>query len=162
MYPDGSVGIQDRSKDIIISGGEVCNPFRPSPSPQFLTIPPPLQNASSLAIEQELVTHPDVLEAAVVARGHPKWGERPMAFVTLHPSKAVKWENKHKEFETDLRTHARKRLPGFATPEWVAIVPELPASENFTEGVLRSLSSCQKTSTGKIQKVELRKRVAKL
>ncbi|KAF9651530.1 AMP-dependent synthetase and ligase [Thelephora ganbajun] len=124
MYPDGSVGIQDRSKDIIISGGE---------------------NASSLAIEQELVTHPDVLEVAVVARGHPKWGERPMAFVTLHPSKTAKWENKHKEFEIDLKAHARKRLPGFATPEWVAVVPGLP-----------------KTSTGKIQKVELRKRVAKL
>lgn len=121
------------------------------------------QNASSLAIEQELVTHPDVLEVAVVARGHPKWGERPMAFVTLHPSKAAKWENKHREFEVDLKVHARKRLPGFATPEWVAIVPDLPVSENFcSEGCSTSLIPRQKTSTGKIQKVELRKRVTKL
>ena len=79
-----------------------------------------------MAIEQELVTHPDVLEVAVVARGHPKWGERPMAFVTLHPSKTAKWENRYKEFETELKAHGRKRLPGFATPEWVAIVPDLP------------------------------------
>lgn len=124
MHPDGSISVLDRSKDIIISGGE---------------------NASSLAIEQELVTHPDVLEVAVVARGHSKWGERPMAFVTLHPSKTAKWENRHEEFEIDMKAHARKKLPGFATPEWVTVVPDLP-----------------KTSTGKIQKVELRKRVAKL
>ncbi|PIL24412.1 transporter [Ganoderma sinense ZZ0214-1] len=123
-HPDGYIGIMDRSKDIIISGGE---------------------NASSLAIEQELATHPDVLEASVVARSHPKWGERAMAFVILHPQKADKWAGKHAEFEKDLKTHARKKLPGFACPEWVAVVPELP-----------------KTSTGKIQKVELRKLVAKL
>ena len=79
-----------------------------------------------MAIEQELVTHPDVLEVAVIARGHLKWGERPMAFVALHPDKALKWENKHKEFEVDLKAHARKRLPGFATPEWVAVVSDLP------------------------------------
>ncbi|EJF66260.1 AMP-dependent synthetase and ligase [Dichomitus squalens LYAD-421 SS1] len=123
-HPDGYIAIMDRSKDIIISGGE---------------------NASSLAIEQELSTHPDVLEVSVVARSHPKWGERPMAFVILHPQKAEKWAGRHSEFEKDLKEHARKRLPGFACPEWVSIVPELP-----------------KTSTGKIQKVELRKIVAKL
>jgi len=124
MHPDGSIGVQDRSKDIIISGGE---------------------NASSLAIEQELSTHPDVLEVAVIARPHPKWGERPMAFVLLRPSGAKKWVLREKEFEVDLKKHARKTLPGFATPEWVKIVDELP-----------------KTSTGKIQKVALRKIVAKL
>jgi acyl-CoA synthetase (AMP-forming)/AMP-acid ligase II len=115
-----------------------------------------------LAIEQELVTHPDVLEVAVVARGHSRWGERPMAFVTLHPGKAAKWEDKHKEFETDLKAHARKKLPGFATPEWVIVVPDLPVSASSVMSVLGSLIFCQKTSTGKIQKVELRKRVAKL
>ena len=97
-----------------------------------------------------------------MARGHPKWGERPMAFVTLHPSKAAKWEGKHEEFEIDLKAHARKKLPGFATPEWVAVVPDLPVSGSSVRGVLRSLIPRQKTSTGKIQKVELRKRVAKL
>jgi len=114
----------DRSKDIIISGGE---------------------NASSLAIERELATHPHVLEISVVARPHPLWGERPMAFVTLHPQNAPDWKGRHREFETDLKAHAKERLPGFACPEWVTVVPELP-----------------KTSTGKILKTELRKVAAKL
>ncbi|KAJ1311125.1 hypothetical protein OPQ81_009626 [Rhizoctonia solani] len=123
-HPDGMIGITDRSKDIIISGGE---------------------NASSLAIEQELSTHPDILEVAVISRSHPKWGERAMAYVTLHAHKAAKWKGKHAEFEADLKEHAKKRLPGFACPEWVEIVPELP-----------------KTSTGKIQKNVLRGRASKL
>ena len=54
-----------------------------------------------------------------------------MAFVILHPGKAAKWENKHKNFETDLKAHAKKRLPGFATPEWVVIVPDLPVGGTF-------------------------------
>ncbi|KAF8272882.1 hypothetical protein EI94DRAFT_1769496 [Lactarius quietus] len=121
-HTDGSVQIQDRSKDLIISGGE---------------------NASSLAIEQELASHPDVLEVSVVAREHPKWGERPMAFVILHVESAKCWASKHDEFSLELKAHARERLPGFAVPEWVAVVEDLP-----------------KTSTGKIQKTVLRKRVA--
>ncbi|EIW86577.1 acetyl-CoA synthetase-like protein [Coniophora puteana RWD-64-598 SS2] len=124
MYPDGVVAIMDRSKDLIISGGE---------------------NASSLAIEQELAAHPDVLEVSVVARAHEKWGERPMAFAILHPERSSKWEGNHDAFVADLKKHARTRLPGFATPEWVEVVQELP-----------------KTSTGKILKTALRKRVAKL
>ncbi|KAF9458214.1 hypothetical protein BDZ94DRAFT_1292131 [Collybia nuda] len=124
MHPDGSIAIMDRSKDIIISGGE---------------------NASSLAIEQELATHPHILEVSVVARKHPKWGERPMAFVTLHPRYAHVWSGRHREFSDDLKAHAKSRLPGFACPEWVDVVPELP-----------------KTSTGKILKTELRKIVGKL
>ncbi|KAF8680273.1 AMP-binding enzyme C-terminal domain [Rhizoctonia solani] len=123
-HPDGTIGITDRSKDIIISGGE---------------------NASSLAIEQELSTHPDVLEVAVIARNHPKWGERAMAYVILHTHKAGKWKGKHAEFEADMKNHAKKRLPGFACPEWVEVVPELP-----------------KTSTGKILKNVLRGRASKL
>ncbi|KAF8609247.1 acetyl-CoA synthetase-like protein [Ceratobasidium sp. AG-I] len=123
-HPDGTIAITDRSKDIIISGGE---------------------NASSLAIEQELSTHPDVLEVAVVARSHPKWGERAMAFVILHPHKVGNWKGKHDAFSEDLRAHAKGRLPGFACPEWVEVVPELP-----------------KTSTGKIQKNVLRGRLSKL
>ncbi|CAE6433856.1 unnamed protein product [Rhizoctonia solani] len=139
-HPDGTIAITDRSKDIIISGGE---------------------NASSLAIEQgkssfgpptatntpklELSTHPDVLEVAVIARSHPKWGERAMAFVILHAHKAAKWKGKHAEFGADLKEHAKQRLPGFACPEWVEVVPELP-----------------KTSTGKIQKNVLRGRASKL
>ncbi|KIK71136.1 hypothetical protein GYMLUDRAFT_33267 [Collybiopsis luxurians FD-317 M1] len=116
MHPDGSIAILDRQKDIIISGGE-----------------------------EKLASHPHILEVSVVARQHSKWGERPMAFVTLHPQHASTWKGRNDEFTKDLIAHARKRLPGFACPEWVQIVPELP-----------------KTSTGKILKTELRKIVAKL
>lgn len=123
-HADGSIAIMDRSKDIIISGGE---------------------NASSLAIEQELATHPHVLEVTVVARSHSKWGERPMAFVILHPQHAAQWLGRHHEFSEELKQHAKSKLPGFACPEWVEVVSELP-----------------KTSTGKILKTELRKTVAKL
>ncbi|KAF8203111.1 AMP-dependent synthetase and ligase [Pholiota molesta] len=124
IHPNGTIAIMDRSKDIIISGGE---------------------NASSLAIEQELTTHPHILEVSVVARNHIKWGERPMAFVVLHPHHVATWKGRYHEFEKDLKAHAKSRLPGFACPEWVEVVPELP-----------------KTSTGKILKLELRKIVGKL
>ncbi|KAG1894809.1 uncharacterized protein F5891DRAFT_701766 [Suillus fuscotomentosus] len=123
-HPDGVIQVVDRSKDLIISGGE---------------------NASSLAIELELSSHPHVLEVSVVARSHPKWGERPMAFVILRPEHAPKWKDNHDGFGTELIRHARTLLPGFACPEWVQIVDELP-----------------KTSTGKILKTNLRKVVAKL
>jgi len=124
MHPDGAVAIVDRSKDIIISGGE---------------------NASSLAIEQELASHPCILEVSVIARNHVKWGERPHAFVILRPKSIAKWKGRHDEFEKELKAYAKGRLPGFACPEWVQVVDELP-----------------KTSTGKILKVDLRKIVAKL
>ncbi|KAG1757416.1 hypothetical protein EDB19DRAFT_1900942 [Suillus lakei] len=123
-HPDGVIQVVDRSKDLIISGGE---------------------NASSLTIELELSSHPHVLEVSVVARSHPKWGERPMAFVLLRPEHASKWKDSHDGFATELIRHARALLPGFACPEWVQIVDELP-----------------KTSTGKILKTNLRKVVAKL
>ena len=61
-HPDGTVEVKDRSKDIIISGGE---------------------NISSLEIEEVLYRHPAIMEAAVVARPDEKWGETPCAFVTL-------------------------------------------------------------------------------
>src|SRR4030095_14287597 len=63
-HPDGYAEIRDRSKDIIISGGE---------------------NVSSLEVEECLYRHPQVMEAAVVARPDDKWGETPCAFVTLKP-----------------------------------------------------------------------------
>ena len=66
MYPDGYVQVKDRSKDIIISGGE---------------------NISSIEVENALYKHPAVMEAAVVARNDEKWGETPCAFVTLKPGR---------------------------------------------------------------------------
>ncbi|MBC6404627.1 MAG: acyl-CoA synthetase [Rhodospirillales bacterium] len=67
-HPDGYIEVKDRSKDIIVSGGE---------------------NISSLEVEEALYRHPGVLEAAVVARPDERWGETPCAFVTLRPGAEV-------------------------------------------------------------------------
>jgi acyl-CoA synthetase (AMP-forming)/AMP-acid ligase II len=79
----------------------------------------------------ELASHPDVLEVTVVARDHVKWGERPMAFVVLHPRLVSSWKGRHNDFAKELKAHAKERLPGFACPEWVEIVQELPVSFVF-------------------------------
>ena len=111
MHPDGYIEIRDRAKDIIISGGE---------------------NISTVEVEKVLVSHPDVLEAAVVAMPDEKWGERPKAFVSLRAGSALT--------EEALIAFARETLPGFKAPSAVEF-GELP-----------------KTSTGKIKKYELRER----
>ena len=110
QYPDGYIKIKDRSKDIIISGGE---------------------NISSIEVEDVLYRHPDVLAAAVVAKPDAKWGETPCAFVELKPGAKLSAE--------EVVAHCRKHLAGFKVPRAV-VFGELP-----------------KTSTGKIQKFELRK-----
>jgi len=110
QYPDGYIKIKDRSKDIIISGGE---------------------NISSIEVEDVLYRHPDVLAAAVVAKPDPKWGETPCAFVELKVGAQATPE--------DIVAHCKKHLAGFKVPRAV-VFGELP-----------------KTSTGKIQKFELRK-----
>src|ERR1700752_1592145 len=71
-HPDGYIEIKDRSKDVIISGGE---------------------NISSLEVEEALYRHPAVMEAAVVARPDEKWGETPCAFVTLKPGSQATTED---------------------------------------------------------------------
>ncbi len=110
--PDGYVRIKDRSKDIIISGGE---------------------NISSIEIEDTLYRHPAVAVAAVVAMPDPKWGEVPCAFVELKDGARATAE--------EIIAHCRLFLAGFKLPKAV-VFGELP-----------------KTSTGKIQKFELRARV---
>ena len=90
MYPDGYVKIKDRSKDIIISGGE---------------------NISSLEVEDVLYRHPAVLAAAVVARPDSKWGETPCAFVELKPDAKVT--------EKELIDHCRAHLARFKAPRAV-------------------------------------------
>ncbi|KAL0563709.1 hypothetical protein V5O48_018355, partial [Marasmius crinis-equi] len=95
IYPDGSISIVDRCKDIIISGGE--------------------------------------------------WGERPIAFIILRDIDSSVWGGREVDFEKQLIQFAKTRLPGFACPEWVQVVKELP-----------------KNGTGKVLKVELRKVAAKL
>ena len=111
QYPDGYIKIKDRSKDIIISGGE---------------------NISSIEVEDVLYRHPDVLAAAVVAKPDAKWGETPCAFVELKAGAKVTPE--------EMVAHCKKHLAGFKVPRAV-VFGELP-----------------KTSTGKIQKFELRKK----
>jgi fatty-acyl-CoA synthase len=111
MHEDGYVEIKDRSKDIIISGGE---------------------NISSIEVEGALYRHPAVLEAAVVARSDPKWGEAPCAFVTLNAGQQAS--------EQELIEHCRSVIAHFKAPKSI-IFAELP-----------------KTSTGKVQKNVLRER----
>ncbi len=115
MHPDGYIELKDRSKDIIISGGE---------------------NISSIEVEDVLYKHPDVLEAAVVARPDETWGETPCAFVTLKPGRAAEAEA--------LIAFCRQNMARYKVPKTV-VFGELP-----------------KTSTGKIQKFVLRDRARAL
>ena len=96
QYPDGYMKIKDRSKDIIISGGE---------------------NISSIELEDVLYRHPAVLIAAVVAAPDPKWGETPCAFIELKPGAEVT--------EADIIAYCKKHLAGFKVPRAV-IFGELP------------------------------------
>ncbi|AKP46919.1 long-chain-fatty-acid--CoA ligase [Bacillus smithii] len=107
----GYIDIVDRKKDIIISGGE---------------------NISSIEVEGVLYEHPAVLEAAVIAVPHEKWGETPHAFVVKKPNETVT--------EEELIEFSRSKLAHFKAITGVTFVEELP-----------------KTASGKIQKVLLRK-----
>jgi fatty-acyl-CoA synthase len=111
-HPDGYVELRDRSKDIIISGGE---------------------NISTVEVERAIDSHPAVLEVAVVAVPDEKWGERPKAFVVLRDG--------HAATGAELVEHVRTGLARYKAPDSVEFVTELP-----------------KTSTGKIQKFQLRER----
>ncbi len=114
LHGDGYVQLRDRAKDIIISGGE---------------------NISTIEVEQAIVSHPDVLECAVVAVPHEIWGERPKAFVVAKPGSQPS--------PSGIIDHVRERLAHFKAPDHVEFLDELP-----------------KTSTGKIQKYVLRDREA--
>ena len=111
-HPDNYIDLRDRSKDIIISGGE---------------------NISTIEVESAIASHPAVLEGAVVAVPHDKWGERPKAFVVLKPGADAG--------PGDIIEHVRSLLAKFKAPDEVDIVDELP-----------------KTSTGKVQKYVLREK----
>ena len=109
-HPDRYIDLRDRSKDIIISGGE---------------------NISTIEVEKAIANHPAVLECAVVAVPHDRWGERPKAFVVLKPGLTAR--------PREIIDHVRERLARFKAPDSVELVDSLP-----------------KTSTGKIQKFVLR------
>ena len=114
-HPDNYIQLKDRSKDIIISGGE---------------------NISSLEVEDVLYKHPDIIEAAVVARPDEKWGETPCAFITLRKGAALS--------EADVIGYCREHLAHFKCPKTV-VFTDLP-----------------KTSTGKVQKFKLREQAGEL
>jgi fatty-acyl-CoA synthase len=111
IEPDRYVKIKDRSKDIIISGGE---------------------NISSLEVEDALYRHAAVLVCAVVARPDPKWGETPIAFVELKPGAQVA--------ASELVAHCKQLLAGYKVPREIRF------------------EAIPKTSTGKIQKFQLREK----
>jgi fatty-acyl-CoA synthase len=111
LEPDRYVKIKDRSKDIIISGGE---------------------NISSLEVEDALYRHAAVLACAVVARPDPKWGEAPLAFVELKPGAQVE--------ASELIAHCKQLLAGYKVPRDIRF------------------EAIPKTSTGKIQKFQLREK----
>ena len=96
MHPDGYVQLKDRSKDIIISGGE---------------------NISSIEVEDALYKHPAVQAAAVVAKPDEKWGETPCAFVELKPGASATVE--------EIIAHCRANLAGYKVPRYV-VFAELP------------------------------------
>ena len=95
-YPDGYIQLKDRSKDIIISGGE---------------------NISSIEVEDALYKHPAVAVAAVVARPDEKWGETPCAFVELRPGMSATAE--------ELIAHCKQHLAGYKVPRHV-LFDEVP------------------------------------
>ena len=111
VHSDGQIELRDRKKDLIISGGE---------------------NISTVEIEQVVVQHHDVVECAVVAQPDERWGEVPVAFVTVRPGGSVTG--------SELREHCRERLAHFKCPARF-VFSDLP-----------------KTATGKIVKTELRDR----
>ena len=110
--PEGSMHITDRTKDVIKSGGEWI---------------------SSIQLENTAVDHPDVAEAAAIAIGHAKWGERPLLVIVLHEKASLEC--------TDLLAWFEGKVASWCIPDDVVFVEELPH-----------------TATGKIKKVELRER----
>jgi long-chain acyl-CoA synthetase len=110
----GEILFIDRKKDMIKSGGE---------------------NVASVKIEETLLAHPAVLNAAVVGLPHPQWGEAVAAFVKLKPGATVS--------EAEMADYCRERLAGFQAPKLVRILEDMP-----------------QTATGKLRKVELRQRFA--
>jgi len=112
QHADAYIQLRDRAKDIIISGGE---------------------NISTIEVEQAIMSHPAVLEAAVVAVPNETWGERPKGFVVLKDGAAVG--------EQELIDHVKSLIARFKAPDAIEFPDALP-----------------KTSTGKIQKYVLRDR----
>ncbi|WCJ25107.1 Benzoate--CoA ligase peroxisomal [Euphorbia peplus] len=135
IHPDGYLEIKDRSKDVIISGGE---------------------NISSVELESVLYRHPRILEAAVVAMPHPVWGESPCAFISVKKNSDGKTDD---VTEDDIAAYCRKNVPKFMVPKKVEILPELPKTatgkiQKFQLRVLAKTFEVPKTNKKKVGKSE--------
>jgi fatty-acyl-CoA synthase len=119
MHPDGYIQLKDRSKDIIISGGE---------------------NISSIEVEDALYNHPAVAAAAVVAKPDEKWGETPCAFVEIKPGQTVTAD--------DLLAWCRKNLASYKCPRYV-VFTDLPKTSTgkVQKFRLREMAKTLKRST---------------
>jgi fatty-acyl-CoA synthase len=115
--PHGYIHLVDRIKDVIKSGGEWI---------------------SSVQLENELMAHPGVVEAAVIGVPQPKWGERPVAYVVLKPGVEATADTK-----TDLSDHLKQRVPSWWLPDEIMFIDQIP-----------------KTSVGKFAKKQLRETFA--
>jgi fatty-acyl-CoA synthase len=112
MHSDGYVRLMDRAKDVVVSGGE---------------------NIATVEVEQALISHDALSDAAVIGVPDEKWGERPKAFVVLAPGQHAS--------EQEIIDHVRSRIAHYKAPDEVVFVDELPRS-----------------SAGKVQKFQLRER----
>ena len=110
MQSDGYVRLMDRAKDVVVSGGE---------------------NIATVEVEQALVSHKAVADAAVIGVPDEKWGERPRAFVVLAPGQHAS--------QQEIIDHVRSRIAHYKAPDDVVFVDELP-----------------RNSAGKVQKFQLR------
>nr|XP_027066125.1 acetate/butyrate--CoA ligase AAE7, peroxisomal-like [Coffea arabica] len=124
-HPDGYIEIKDRSKDIIISGGE---------------------NISSLEVENMLYQHPAILEVSVVARPDEQWGESPCAFVTL---KGDLEKSDQKSFAEDIMKFSRSKMPAYWVPKSVVFGP-LP--KTATGKMQNHLLRAKATELGSVKK----------
>ncbi|CAL1392095.1 unnamed protein product [Linum trigynum] len=121
MHPDGYLEIKDRSKDVIISGGE---------------------NLSSVEVESVLYGHPAVNEAAVVARPDEFWGETPCAFVSLKKEYDHESNKMPMTTEKDIIEYCRAALPRYMVPKTVVFKDELPKTSTgkIQKFVLREIA----------------------
>ncbi|KAB1669490.1 hypothetical protein ES319_1Z018800v1 [Gossypium barbadense] len=128
IHPDGYMEIKDRSKDVIISGGE---------------------NLSSVEVESILYTHPAINEAAVVARPDEYWGETPCAFVSL------KAELTRKPSEIEIMEYCRAKLPHYMVPKTVVFKDELPKTSTgkILKFVLREIAKGMGSSSTRVSRM---------
>jgi 3-(methylthio)propionyl---CoA ligase len=120
--PEGYIRLVDRAKDLIKSGGEWI---------------------SSVALECALMDHPGVLEAAVIGRPHPKWDERPVAYIVVaHGGGHIA--------TTEIAAHLAARFPKWQLPDSIIVLPELPkgATGKIDKRMLRSADQQRRQSQG--------------